>query len=141
MRVSCSLTAADREASGDGVAHAMTSYEARVAPDGRVQELLQRSPGGDLRAIVPESAEGVGVLAGGRDILYHFEDDGRRRNVPYPELLEAMHREIQLAIHKARHAELLDEPELIPSLQRLLADLGARAAAFRRACGDPSSPR
>ena len=106
-------------------------YEAVVAPDGRVLELLEHGPNGPPRPVQPASAEGVAILAAGRDILYRFDDEGCLRDLPYPGVLEAMRQEIQLTLYKVRHGELLDEPELAPALRRLLAELEATAAAFQ----------
>jgi hypothetical protein len=108
-------------------------FEATLAPDGRVQSLVEQAGGGAPRPIAPESPEGVGVLAAGRDILYRFDEERRLRNLAYPDVLEAMGQEIRLTLHKLGHGELLDEPELVPILRRLLADLEATAAAFRQA--------
>lgn len=109
-------------------------YEATLAPDGRVQCLVERAAGEPPRPIRPLSPEGVSILTSGRDVLYRFDDQRRLRDLAYPEVLEAMRREIHLTLHKVRHGELLDEPELVPILRRLLADLEATAAAFRDAC-------
>jgi hypothetical protein len=76
----------------------------------------------------------MGILAAGWDILYRFDDERRLRDLPYPEVLEGMRQEIRLTLHKVSHGELLDEPELIPILRRLLADLEAVAGAFQEAC-------
>ena len=108
-------------------------YEAALAPDGRVLSLVERAAGEAPRPIAPESPEGVHVLATGCEILYRFDEDRRLRNLAYPDVLEAMRREIHLTLHKVSHGELLDEPELVPILRRLLTDLEAAAAAFREA--------
>lgn len=108
-------------------------YKATLAPDGRVQSLVEQAAGGAPRPIAPESPEGVHVLATGRDILYRFDDERRLRDLAYPDVLEAMRREIHLTLHKVSHGELLDEPELVPILRRLLTDLEATAAVFREA--------
>jgi hypothetical protein len=89
-----------------------------VDPDGRVGRLTERSPPHGLRPISPESEEGVRVLAAGRDILYRFGEERRLRNLSYPDVLVSMRLEIHLAMHKANHAELLDEPEVLPILRR-----------------------
>lgn len=112
---------------------ASSRYEAVVAPDGRILELLEHGPNGPARPIRPASAEGVAILAAGREILYRFDDERRLRNVPYPDVLEAMRQEIHLTLYKVRHGELLDEPELVPDLVRLLAELEATATAFQEA--------
>jgi hypothetical protein len=106
-------------------------YEATVGPDGCVRSLVENAAGAASRPIPPGSAEGVHILAGGREILYRFDDERCLRNLAYPDLLEAMGQEVRLTLHKVGHGELLDEPELIPILRRLLADLAARAAAFQ----------
>lgn len=108
-------------------------YEAILAPDGRVQSLVERIAGEPPRPIPPGSPEGVAILARGRDVLYRFDEERRLRNLAYPEVLEAMRQEIHLTLHKVRHGELLDEPELVPVLRRLLESLEASAAAFRDA--------
>ncbi len=113
---------------------ARSRYEATVGADGRIQGLVERTPGAPCRAISPESREGVGILAAGWDILYRFDEERRLRNRPYPEVLEGMRQEILLTLHKVSHGELLDEPDLIPILRRLLVDLEAVAGAFQEAC-------
>ncbi len=109
-------------------------YEATVAPDGRVEALFERTPEGVHYPIPPGSPEGVRILAAGRDILYRFDEDRRLRDLPYIGVLEAMRQEILLTLHKVGHGELLDEPELVPILRRLLGDLEATTAAFQDAC-------
>jgi hypothetical protein len=111
-------------------------YEARVLPDGRIQALLDRSEGGTPRPVDPASPEAIALLARGGDLVYRFDDGGRLQGLPYPDVLESMRRNVLLAAHKARHGELLDEPEVIPVLRQLLVDIDAAAAAFRRACGE-----
>ena len=108
-------------------------YEATLAPDGRVRSLVEQAAAGPPRPIAAESPEGVHVLASARDVLYRFDDERRLRDLAYPDVLEAMRREIHLTLHKLRHGELLDEPELVPILRQLLTDLEATAAAFREA--------
>jgi hypothetical protein len=115
---------------------ARARYEVKVAPDGRIQDLTDRFEGGAPRMICPTSPEAIAILARGRDVVYRFEDSGRLRDLPYLEVLEAMRRDILLAVHKARHGELLDEPELVPVLRRLLAGIEAAAATFRSASGE-----
>jgi hypothetical protein len=110
-------------------------YEATLAPDGRVESLVEHPAGGAPRPVPPESPEGVSILATGRDILYRFDEERCLRDLAYPDVLEAMRQEVHLTLHKVRHGELLDEPELVPILRRLLADLEATTAAFREACG------
>jgi hypothetical protein len=111
-------------------------YEARVAPNGCIQELTDRSEGGTPRAISPISPEAVALLARGRDIVYRFDDGGRLQDLPYLEVLAAMRRDVLLAAHKARHGELVDEPEVVPILRQLLAEIETAAAAFRRASAE-----
>jgi len=107
-------------------------YEATLSADGRVHSLVEQAAGSAAsRPIPPESAEGVRVLALGRDILYRFDDERFLRNIAYPDVLEAMCQEVHLTLHKVRHGELLDEPDLVPVLLRLLTDLEATAGAFR----------
>jgi hypothetical protein len=108
-------------------------YRAIVEPDGRIQALIGQGAGGISRAIPPGSPEGMRILAAGLDILYRFDDERSLRDLPYPRVLEAMRQEVHLTLHKLRHGELLDEPELVPILRRLLADLEATAAAFQEA--------
>ncbi len=110
-------------------------YEATLAPDGRVLSLVEQAARDAHRFIDPESPEAMEVLVRGRGILYHFDDERRLRDLAYPDVLEAMRQEIHLTLHKVRHGELLDEPEMVPILRRLLADLEATATAFREACG------
>ena len=108
-------------------------YEAMLTPDGRVLSLLEHIAGGVTRPIGPETAEGVCILAAGRDIVYRFDDEQRLRNLAYSDVLEAMRQELHLTLHKVGHGELLDEPELVPLLRRLLRDLEVTAAAFQQA--------
>jgi hypothetical protein len=119
---------------GDRVGERVSRYEAVVAPDGRIQGLSERIPDGERRSIQPESPEGMGILAAGLDILYRFDEGRRLRDLTYPGVLEAMRQEVRLTLHKVSHGELLDEPELVPALRRLLDELEATAAAFRNAC-------
>ncbi len=113
---------------------ATSRYEAAVAPDGHVQALFERTPAGVPRPIPPGSPEAVRILAAGGDILYRFDDERRLRDFPFAEVLEGMRQEILLTLHKVGHGELLDEPELVPILRRLLRDVEATAVAFREAC-------
>ena len=110
-------------------------FEAQVAPDGRVMALCAVDATGCSRAIELASAEAVAILTAGRDILYRFDDERALRNLPYPALLEAMRQEVAITLHKARHGELLDEPELVPGLRSLLRDLEGTARAFAAAQG------
>ena len=109
-------------------------YAATVAADGRIESLVEHPAEDADRTISPESSEGISILIAGRDILYRFDDDRRLRDLPYPDVLQAMQLEVQLTLHKVRHGELLDEPELVPLLQQLLVELKARAGAFQDAC-------
>jgi hypothetical protein len=108
-------------------------YEATLAPDGRVLSLVELAAGNAHRPIGSESPEAMDVLATGRDILYRFDAERRLRDLTYPDVLEAMQQEIHLTLQKVRHGELLDEPEMVPILRRLLADLEATARTFRDA--------
>jgi len=114
-------------------------FEARVAPDGRILELTEIVPAGAARAVSPNSPEGVSILRAGHDILYRFDDERRVRDLTYAALLEGMQQEVLLALHKVRHPELLDEPELVPILRRLLRDLESTAQTFREACRNISA--
>jgi hypothetical protein len=108
-------------------------YEARIAPNGHIQELTDHSEGGTPRVICPTSPEAMALLARGRDIVYRFDDGGRLQDLSYLEVLAAMRRDVLLAAHKARHGELVDEPEVVPVLRQLLSGIEAVAAAFQRA--------
>ncbi len=105
-------------------------YEARLGPDGRVEALLACGRGD--RRVEADSPEGVAILAAGAGVVYRFDDGGTLRNLPYPEVLEGLRREVQLAAQRARRGELGDEPEALPALARLLAAITARAAEFER---------
>ena len=130
---SCSQIGAEAQPRGIRVGRGTFRYEVTLAPDGRVRSLVEQSAGDAPRAISPESPEAVRVLATGRDILYRFDEERRLRDLPYPAVLEAMQQETRLTLHKVSHGELLDEPELIPILKRLLTDLEGTAAEFREA--------
>jgi hypothetical protein len=108
-------------------------FEAQVAPDGRVMALCAVEVAGRPRAIEPASAEAVRILTAGRAILYRFDDERALRDLPYPVLLDAMRQEAALTLHKVRHGELLDEPELVPVLRKLLQDLEETAGEFAAA--------
>jgi hypothetical protein len=110
-------------------------FEAQVAADGRVMALCAVDAVGCPRAIEPASGEAVAILSAGRDITYRFDEDRALRNLPYPALLEAMRQEVAITLHKVRHGELLDEPELVPGLRNLLRDLEDTARAFAAAQG------
>jgi hypothetical protein len=84
-----------------------------------------------LRA--PFSAEGIAVLSRGRDVVYRFGDERQLQGFRYLDLLEAMRQEIGLTAHKVRHGDLLDEPDALPVLRRLLAGIEDAAETFRRA--------
>ena len=108
-----------------------------MAPDGRVTALYAVEAMGRPRAIEPGSPEGVAALSAGRDIRYRFDEERALQNLPYPALLQAMQQEVVLTLHKARHGELLDEPEWIPGLRKLLRDLEETARTFAAAQGGP----
>ncbi|HEX7549963.1 MAG TPA: hypothetical protein VF579_05270 [Candidatus Methylomirabilis sp.] len=112
----------------------MARHEAIIAPDSRIQELTEHSEAGTPRSIRQTSPEAIALLARGHDILYRFDDGGRLHGLPYLEVLEAMRRDVLLSAHKARHGELVDEPEVVPALRQLLAGIDTAVAAFRRAC-------
>lgn len=112
---------------------AESRYEVTVAPDGQIQALVEWGGDGSPRPIRAGSPEGLRILAAGHGVVYRFDDERRLRDLPYPRVLEAMRQEIHLTLHKVRHGELLDEPELVPVLRQLLTDLEATAAAFREA--------
>jgi glycerophosphoryl diester phosphodiesterase len=107
-------------------------FEARVAPDGRITSLSDLT-GAAQRSVQPHSREGVAILKHGRGLLYRFGDDEQVRDLPYLDLLQAMRQNILLTAHKARHGELVDEPEALPALKGLLAGIEDTAEAFRRA--------
>jgi hypothetical protein len=107
-------------------------FEAQVAPDGRITTLSDLAEG-EERPVPPHSGEGIAILTRGTDLAYRFSDDEQVRNVPYLELLQAMRQNILLTAHKVGHGELLDEPEVLPALKRLLAGIEDAADAFRRA--------
>lgn len=107
-------------------------YEAHVAPDGRITPLSDLSGGGQ-REVRPDSLEGIAILNHGRDLVYRFADDEQVRNLPYLDLLRAMRRNILLTAHKARHGELMDEPEALSALRGLLTRIENAEEAFRRA--------
>jgi hypothetical protein len=83
--------------------------------------------------VAPFSNEGIAVLSRGRDVLYCFDGERRLRDLPYLDLLETMRQEIGLTAHKVRHGYLLDEPDALPSLRRLLAGIEDAGETFRRA--------
>lgn len=109
-------------------------FVAKVAADGRIDSLVERSADGTCRSLSPLSPGGLAVLIRGRNIEYHFDDERCLRDLPYHEVLECMRHEILLTAHKVRHGELLDEPEVLPVLKGLLARIEDAAKAFRRAC-------
>jgi hypothetical protein len=115
-------------------------FEAQVAPDGRITTLSDLAEGAE-RPVPPHSIEGIAILTRGTGLVYRFADDEQVRNVPYLELLQAMRQNILLTAHKARHGELLDEPEVLPALKRLLAGIEDAADTFRRACDALGSQR
>jgi hypothetical protein len=113
-------------------------FEAQIAPDGRVMALCAVDTAGCPRAVEVASTEAVAILTDGRDILYRFDDERALRNLPYPALLEAMRQEVAITLHKARHGELLDEPELVPELRGLMRALEETARAFAAAQRRPA---
>ena len=108
-------------------------FEAQVAPDGRITMLSDLAEG-EERPVPPYSLEGIAILTRGTGLAYRLSDDEQVRNLPYLELLQAMRQNILLTAHKAGHGELLDEPEVLPVLKRLLAGIEDAADTFRRAC-------
>ena len=66
-------------------------------------------------------------------MIYRFADDEQLPDMPYLDLLEAMRQEIGLTAHKVRHGDLLDEPDALPVLRRLVAGIEDAAETFRRA--------
>ena len=123
------------EAAGDRPRHECGSrFEAAVTADGRIEYLTEVSAGGGRRPLQPFSREGIAVLSRGRSIVYHFDEDRRLRDLPYPEVLAALRQETLLTAHKVRHGELLDEPDSVPVLRALLHRIEAAAEAFRQAC-------
>jgi hypothetical protein len=107
-------------------------FEVEVGPDGRIAELTEVSDSG-RRSVAPFSDEGIALLSRGREVVYRFDDERRLRDLPYLDLLEAMRREIGLTAHKVRHGDLFDEPDALPVLRRLLAEIEDAAETFRRA--------
>jgi hypothetical protein len=107
-------------------------FEAHVAPDGRITSLSDLTGAGQ-RSVQPLSLEGVAILKHGCGLVYRFADDEQVRDLPYLDLLQAMRQGILLTAHKARHGELVDEPEALPALKGLLAGIEDTAEAFRRA--------
>ena len=112
-------------------------FEVRVAPDGRITGMVDLA-GDRPRALEPHSPEGLAILRHGEGVLYRFADDERLRDLPYPEVLDAMRQAVLLTAHKARHGEVLDEPEVLPTLTRLLAGIAATARDFARRAADAS---
>ncbi len=82
----------------------------------------------------PVSREAIAVLTRGARVEYRFDEGRRLRDLPYLDLLQALRQEILLTAHKARHGELLDEPDALPVLKGLLARIEAAAETFRRMC-------
>jgi len=66
--------------------------------------------------------------------VYRFADDAEVRDLPYLSLLQTMRQGILLTGCKAMHGELMDEPEVLPALTRLLAGIAEAADGFCRAC-------
>jgi len=112
-------------------------FEARVEPDGRIT-ILSDLTGGGQRLVEPYSPEGIAILTGGSGVRYRFADDEQLRDMPYLDVLEALRHAILLTAHKARHGAMLDEPEVVPNLRRLLAAIEETARDFRRAREQPS---
>lgn len=110
-------------------------YEATVASNGRILSLIEWAPDSLPRAISPDDSEGLAILGAGHDILYRIDEERRLRNLSYLDVLAAMQQEVHLTLHKIRHGELLDEPEVAPILRRLLADIRATETSFRQAHG------
>jgi len=108
-------------------------FEAEVAPDGRIESLSEVSSRGERRSVSPFSPAGIAALARGRAIEYRFDEGRRLRDMPYPDVLDAMRQELLLTAHKLRHGELFDEPEALPVLKGLLERLEATAQIFRQA--------
>lgn len=108
-------------------------YEARVSHDGRITWLSELAAGGQ-RPVPPHSREGIAILSQGNGVVYRFADGAEVRDLPYLHLLQAIRQDILLTACKARHGELIDEPEVLPALSRLLAAIADAADAFRRAC-------
>ena len=69
----------------------------------------------------------------GRTIDYLFDEGRRLRDMPYPDVLDAMRQELLLTAHKLRHGDLFDEPEALPVVKGLLERIDATAHAFRHA--------
>jgi hypothetical protein len=107
-------------------------FEALVGPDGRIEALTERRADGGQDTVEPTSRHAVAVLTRGECVEYRFDDGRRLRNLPYLDLLLALRQEVLLTAHKARHGELVDEPEALPFLRALLARIEATATAFRR---------
>jgi hypothetical protein len=121
----------DSAARQDG---AETRFEVAVGPDGRIEALTELRADGGRRAVAPLSPEAVDALIRGDRVEYRFDEGRRLRGIPYLEMLQALRTEVLLTAHKARHGELLDEPEALPALKGLLARIEETAEAFRRTC-------
>ena len=111
-------------------------FEARVEPDGRIT-ILSDLAGGGRRPVEPHSPEGIAILTRESGVMYRFADDEQLRDLPYLDVLEAMRHTILLTAHKARHGEMLDEPEAVPNLRQLLAGIEEAAREFRHAREQP----
>jgi hypothetical protein len=109
-------------------------FEAKVTPDGRIDSLTTFSADGRRRSVQPLSREGLAVLIRGDNIEYRFDEERRLRKLPYLSVLDSMRQEILLTAHKARHGELLDEPDVVPALKELLVRIEETREAFHRAC-------
>jgi hypothetical protein len=79
----------------------------------------------------------VTVLTAGQGVLSRLHDLRRLRDLPYLDLLEALHREIRLTARKLRDGEIHDEPEGLPVLRQILHAIEERVVAFRRAATEP----
>jgi hypothetical protein len=108
--------------------------EARVAPDGRIVALADLA-GDSPRPVEPDSPDGIAMLTRGIGVVYRFDNDESLRDLPYPEVLDAMRRALLLAAHKAGHGEMLDEPEALPEIRRLLRGVEEAARRFPRPDG------
>lgn len=114
-------------------------FEAEVGPDGRIEVLTELTADGGRRSVRPLSREAIAVLTRGVRVEYRFDEGRRLRDLPYLDLLQAMRQDVLLTAHKARHGELLDEPDALPILKGLLVRIESAAEAFRRASEAPTT--
>jgi hypothetical protein len=114
-------------------------FEVRVGPDGGIEALTEVAADGGRRSVPLFSREAIAVLTQGVRVEYRFDEGRRLRDLPYLDLLQAMRQEVLLTAHKARHGELLDEPDALPVLKGLLARIESAAETFRRACQLPTT--